>query len=398
MSQELLGRSKDLLKLRDEGYEIEIRSNYLIVHHVPYLDSNKAIQYGKLVSELTISGSQTVQPSTHVIYFIGGFPCQLDGSEISSLKGGVINRRLFGDVIVNCQFSNKPVETGKFPSYYEKVKHYADFISSIPRYKDPSVTAKTFKVIANESEDCVFHYPDTNSSRAGIVAVADHIKNQNIAIIGVGGTGSYILDFLAKTPVGAIHLFDEDRFRVHNAYRAPGAPSIPTLNKGMRKVDYLASIYSRMHKHIIPHGVNIDEANIQLIKDLDINFVFVSADLPSCKEVILTNLIKWEIPFVDVGMGIELVGESLIGTIRTTTGTTHNYKHIWDKDRVGFKGGEEDDEYADNIQIAELNALNASFAVIKWKKLYSFYLDDEKESHSTYTINTNYLDSDDHEA
>ena len=73
MSQELLDRSKDLLKLRNEGYEIEIRNNYLLVHHVPYLDSNKAIQYGKLVSELTLSGSQTVQPNTHVIYFIGNF-------------------------------------------------------------------------------------------------------------------------------------------------------------------------------------------------------------------------------------------------------------------------------------------------------------------------------------
>lgn len=397
MSHELLNHSKDLLKLRDEGFEIEIRNNYLLIHHIPYMDSNCSIQYGTLVSELTISGNKTVQPSTHVIYFIGEFPCQLDGTEINSLKGAVKDRRLFDDVIVNCQFSNKPVETGKFPSYFEKVKHYADFISSIPKHKNPAVTAQTFKVIEDSNEDSVFNYPDTNSSRAGIMAVSDHIKNQKIAIIGLGGTGSYILDFLAKTPVAEIHIFDEDIFRLHNAYRAPGAPTISTLNKSMRKVDYLTKIYSRMHKHIVPHRIQVDENNVHLLKDLGINFSFISADVPSCKDGIMTNLVNCGIPFVDVGMGIELVGESLIGTLRTTTGTPSHHKHIWDNDRVGFKGGDEFDEYDDNIQIAELNAMNASFAVIKWKKLYGIYLDHEKEYHSTYTVNTNYLDSDENE-
>jgi hypothetical protein len=33
-----------------------------------------------------------------------------------------------------------------------------------------------------------------------------------IAIIGLGGTGSYVLDLAAKTPVKEIHLFDGDKF------------------------------------------------------------------------------------------------------------------------------------------------------------------------------------------
>jgi hypothetical protein len=53
--------------------------------------------------------------------------------------------------------------------------------------------------------------------------------------------------------------------------------------------------------------------------------------------------------------------------------------------------GSENGDYARNIQIADLNALNAILAVIKWKKLFGFYVDFEQEHHSTYTVNGNLL-------
>ena len=40
--------------------------------------------------------------------------------------------------------------------------------------------------------------------------------------------------------------------------------------------------------------------------------------------------------------------------------------------------------YSHNIQIAELNALNAALAVIKWKKLAGFYVDLEGEHFTVY--------------
>jgi hypothetical protein len=54
-----------------------------------------------------------------------------------------------------------------------------------------------------------------------------------------------------------------------------------------------------------------------------------------------------------------------------------------------------DDEYDADIQIADLNALNAALAVIKWKKLCGFYHDEVHELHSTYTIDCNMLLSED---
>lgn len=37
MQSALISRSPDLLRLRDEGYEVEVRSGHLLVHNVPYV-------------------------------------------------------------------------------------------------------------------------------------------------------------------------------------------------------------------------------------------------------------------------------------------------------------------------------------------------------------------------
>jgi hypothetical protein len=44
---------------------------------------------------------------------------------------------------------------------------------------------------------------------------------------------------------------------------------------------------------------------------------------------------------------------------------------------------------------ADLNALNATLAVIKWKKIRGFYRDLEREHHSTYTTDGNMMLSSD---
>ena len=62
--------------------------------------------------------------------------------------------------------------------------------------------------------------------------------------------------------------------------------------------------------------------------------------------------------------------------------------------RIPCSEADVENEYDKNIQIADLNALNATLAVIKWKKLFGFYADHEHEHFSTYTIDCNLLTSD----
>ena len=88
-------------------------------------------------------------------------------------------------------------------------------------------------------------------------------------------------------------------------------------------------------------------------------------------------------------MRLQLVEGPLVGLLRTTTSTTEQRRHVHDKNRTSLWDDAADNEYAQNIQIADLNALNAVLAVIKWKKLYGFYLDLEREFYSAYTLDGN---------
>ncbi|MEE1899561.1 ThiF family adenylyltransferase [Flavobacterium rakeshii] len=389
MSHKLIDHSPDIKKLRNEGYEVEIIGNYLLIHSIPYLNSEKMQALGTLVTNVSIANNSVVKPNTHVIHFKGEFPCNIDGKIIDQLKHASNKKILTEGVVVDYSFSNKPA-TG-YSDYYHKVTQYVKIISAPARYFDKNVTAQTYKKIQVDEEHSVLNYSDTNSSKAEIDFVNQKLKELKIGVIGLGGTGSYILDLVAKTLVREIHLFDGDDFLQHNAFRAPGAPSQEDLQEAISKVEYFKRIYSKMHNQITTHELFLNEANVGLLKGLD--FVFVCIDKSEVKKCIFKKLEDLNIPFIDTGIGVSRVEDSLLGMVRTTTSLNGNRSHVWNG-RISF-AEDEDGDYSSNIQIAEINSLNAALAVIKWKKLFGFYNDLEGELHSTYSINVNHLQNND---
>ncbi|MFZ3208759.1 MAG: ThiF family adenylyltransferase [Geobacteraceae bacterium] len=393
MSHKPMSCSPDLKCLRDEGYDLEIRSGYLLVKDVPYVNSSKEVKFGMLVSKLILAGDVTARPDDHVAYFEGDYPCREDGKEIHQIKNQSSKRALADDVVIDHMFSAKPQPTGYYEDYYAKVTTYAAILSGPAQVIDPKVTAKTFPVIepGNEDEETVFNYIDTASSRAEINLVTEKLALGKIAIVGLGGTGSYVLDLVAKTPVKEIHLFDGDTFLQHNAFRSPGAPSIDELKAKPQKTDYFKNLYSKMHRGIVNHEAYVSQVNVEELKNMD--FVFLCADRGTAKKLIVEKLEEFDLPFVDVGMGVTLTDDALGGILRVTTSTPKHRNHV--RARVSFSDGDGHNEYENDIQIADLNALNAALAVITWKKLFGFYRDLECEHHSTYTIDGNVLTNED---
>lgn len=388
MSQRPINRSADLKRLRDEGYNLEVRSGCLLVKDVPYVNSQKEVKRGILVIKLVLAGDQTSRPDTHVAYFAGDHPCNEDGSEIAKIKHGSHAHSLAEGVAVNHSFSAKPKPADSYPDYYAQVTTYVAILSGPARRIDPTLTAKTFPMIVPDAEDDEpFNYCDTATSRAEIVAVSKKLKLQTIAILGLGGTGSCVLDLTAKTPVSQIHLYDGDWFYQHNAFRSPGAPSLDELTVKLPKVSYFKNLYSKMHRGIIEHPVFLDAGNIEELRGMD--FVFVCLDKGEPKKLIVEKLEEFNIPFTDVGMGIELTDDALGGIVRVTSSTAQKRDHF--RSRVSFDDTPGDDDYNRNIQIADLNALNAALAVIKWKKHFGFYRDLKHEHHSQFSIDTNLL-------
>ncbi len=385
MSQRLIDRSPDLKRLRDEGYDVAVRAGRLVVRSVPYVDRERNIRRGVLVSELTLAGDVTARPSTHVMSFEGAHPCSPDGVEIDQIRHSEATERIDNELTVNRSFSAKP-PTG-YADYYEKVTSYIRILETPAQALDPGVSARVFPAIQAEEVDSVFEYIDTASSRAGTTRLAAKLADLRIGIIGVGGTGSYVLDFVSKTPVREIRLFDDDVFSQHNAFRAPGAASREELQQRPKKVSYFREKYSRMHRGIVAVEARVGASNLDTLQGLD--FVFLCLDKGGAKAPIVQALEEAGLPFVDVGMGVELVDNALLGTLRVTTSTSARRDHVRARSRIHLGDRDGDDDYARNIQIAELNALNAALAVVRWKKHFGFYHDPEREHHSTYTIDGN---------
>lgn len=383
-SKQLIDRSEDLRRLYDEGYEIEIRSEpaYVIVHHVPFVTAERKVEFGTLVCPYT---NERPLPD-HTMYFCGGTPHDAKGNKFPHIIEDT-SVKLADDLTARHRISSKPVPEGRYPDFYRKFTRYVSLIVGPAEIVDKDrAIVRTYRRREVEG-DSIFLYPDSATSRAGLGEITGRLRLDRIAIIGLGGTGSYILDLVAKTPVREIHLFDADHFFQHNAYRAPGAASLEDLDKLPKKVVYWAEKYEKMRTGITPHSYALGESNAGELGQM--NFVFLSMDSGPAKKAVVERLLHSGVPFIDVGMGIHEVDGVLRGQLRTTLATPSKNDHL--ASTMSYADPDEADEYASNIQIADLNMLNAALAVIKWKKLFGVYQDLEKEHLSIYQISGNHL-------
>ena len=369
-------------RLIEEGYEIEMRQQHFLVHSVPYVKFDKTVDVGVIACPCP-NPTVTSKPPDHTVWFIGGAPSNPDGTPL-----GVVNHsnatNLGDGIFANHYFSNKPENIQNFPNnYYEKIVHYVTFMQNAARAIDNNVNARTGLPFRSRNENAVFKYGDYSSMRSGIYAISQKLEKHRIAIIGLGGTGGYILDQIAKTPVREIHLYDDDVFGQHNAFRAPGAPTFETLEKKLQKVDYFKALYEPMRNGIHTHPYRVTIESIGELKDYD--FVFVAVDNGDSRKLISTFLKDNGIPFIDVGMGINKEEEtlSLYGGCRTTFVTPNKNDHIH---LIPVSNEAGNDLYRQNIQVADLNAMNALLAVIKWKQHSGFYKDDEGAHEIDFTV------------
>ncbi len=384
----LVDLSSDLSRLVKEGYDIEVRGENLLVHHVPYVTSAGVVDYCILVSELTTNGECTLAPGRHEVWVVGDIPHDHQGNPITI----IVDRDRIdygGGLVASCRLSGKP--HGRMPlDYHEKISTYVRVLGGYARAIDPSATHENYPARETSASESVFLYHDAATSRAGLSAVTGRLKAGKIAIVGLGGTGSYILDLVAKTPVEQLHLYDDDEFQAHNAFRAPGAASLDELRPGPRKVDYFFAKYTQLRRNIYPHAVKITSENVDELHDM--SFVFLAIDAGPGKKLIVEHLEAWGIAFADCGVSVQRQDNSLRGMVRVTTGLPEHYAHI--SRRVSFHDIAED-EYDWNIQTADLNMLNAALAVLKWKKHMQYYVDSKHELNTSYTVATNLLVSGD---
>ena len=208
---------------------------------------------------------------------------------------------------------------------------------------------------------------NTSSYRNGTKGIEDKIFDEVIAIIGVGGTGSYLVDILAKTNIKELHLYDDGMMETDSAFRLAGA-----VNKnefGLTKVDWHKNRYQNVRKDgLYIHKNKIDNNNFEDLKKY--TTVFIAVDDLESRRTIQKKCNEMGIFHLSVGIGVEKEGENdnqLGGMVKIE----REYQEVPRIKNPVYselkKQQPVDDVYKSNIQTAELNMLGAALAIVEWK-------------------------------
>ena len=393
MSNSLIDLSADLRALRAASYSMEIRGAYLIIKNVPYLETpDGKLGAAQIVSSIELADNSTAPPSEHTVWWTGNPPFRADGSSMESYlscgkweQGHDIGEGL----TVYMQWSRKLVSQGQmrgYVDYDEKMTTYIAEVAGQADHKYPGVleAARTGEAptIAISSR---FKYIDTNSYRYGLKGIEHRIEDEVVAIAGVGGTGSYLMDILAKTNVKELQLFDHDILKQHNAFRMCGAARIEELGGSSSKVEW----YRRTYSAIREEGIYIYNEKLEAkCKDILGKFttVFIAVDDLDVRRQIQTTCNELGIYHVSVGIAVEVEGEAndqLGGMVKIETcfqsRFTHNTEPV-SKERPKQAYG--------IVQTAELNMLGAALAVVEWKAKVGIYRSERPQGIDTILVSS----------
>ena len=299
-----------------------------------------------------------------------GLVYNADGSPIGNYIGG--DGKTWSDISIRKGSQNSPEEDG---SASDLIHRYAKNIVG-------AVAAGGYSETASLGRRGPFKIPNTFEARAAIGPVQDRIRDQRIAIIGLGGTGAYVLDLMVKTPVAEIHLLDSDNVDWHNFMRAPGAPTTEEINSHRKghvlKVEYYYSKYASLREGIHPHAARVDSPSMfaEFLSAHPIDYAFVCIDQMTDvnsprQDVVYCALSVAAVPFIDSGVSITLEDHAVRGGVTTSAYVAGSlaWKEAIPNARVkgnvpGYR----------NVQLPEVNALAASLAVMEWRRRTEQYV------------------------
>lgn len=387
--QGLASHNPFIQELMDDCYDVDFIGGYFVIYGLPYLNQEGKLQYGDLASPVDLAGGIIDAPISHQAWFRGGRPHDETGRAL-----GLATRdhrvTITADLITDYSFSLKLLDGSgqkrNYLTFEEKMRTYLDAITSPAMSAFPEATPlRNIERKATE-QGSPLRFPDTLSARYHFNDVSSLLRGKAVAIIGLGGTGSYILDMIVRTHLDKIALFDDDKVHLHTIFRIPGF--IPRAI-GERKVEALARQYGQWHSGITPFAERITPENIEKLREFD--FVFVSVDDGPSRLFILQWLTENGIPFVDCGMGLNRLPGGLNGVVRITGVDRPAFERTVHTSYLPTEKRKED-EYRKQAQIAELNALNACLAVIRFKQYFNLY--DRLENSAWYTFETVSFDLD----
>lgn len=183
------------------------------------------------------------------------------------------------------------------------------------------VTAEgTFQQLAHINvvgDDLIFWYggtgvgetPEFSASHAQAFGEGtfEHLRRLSVAVIGCSGTGSPVIEQLARLGVGELVMVDADKIEERNINRILNA-TMDDVRAGRRKVNVLADAVHRMETgtQVIPLTLNLwTQEAVKTVAQCDV--VFGCMDTIDGRFLLNAIATYYQIPYIDVGVRIHAV-------------------------------------------------------------------------------------------
>ncbi len=383
---------RSIERLSALGLPLFLDGDFLVAP-IPLLDHAGNAEVGYLVESLNLDANRVVQPEVngaHQMHLVGIRPHEINGSPLplSGSEGDYpLTNRLRASFHMSIKL--KDVNTGqnreyadlfeKFSTYYAKIS--APGFHKKPKWRDGMVVPSSIRDTSNP-----FVFPDTAAHKDGVLDLRERLLIQRVLVVGAGGTGSFLIDLLARTPIGSMTIVDFDRFWVHNLYRAPGPYHAEDI--GRLKSELAFERARATHKYVSFLNGKLEDFPDDWLRAM--TFVFLCVDKVDVRRNAVQKLSSMSVPFIDCGLGMDRGANGLQGMCAVTLSRPESRDRVLD-DLARAELVDVEGDYRTFVQTSDLNAFNAALAIIQFKKFVSYYSEFPTSWQSIYSTQSGRL-------
>lgn len=206
------------------------------------------------------------------------------------------------------------------------------------------------------------------------------VAQERVAIVGLGGVGAWIADFVVKADAAQVHGWDYDCIEPNNILRMPGGLD-PQVWVGRPKADWFQEAYSRTSTNVHGHNVKVRSDNVHGVID-GVTFAFVAVDDAADRMMVCDALANAQIPFVVAGLSLARTDRRVKASIRIVT--AHAGVSSW-REAIPQVGQAGQDDYG-SLDLPDVYSMAAGWAVQAWRKMRGQFWQEEREECLVYSV------------
>ena len=284
----------------------------------------------------------------------------------NELTNGVIARVSHSSLVLSIKLKGREYENA-----WEALNNYVKQIYAL--FLGPSALSRaetaprpyTFDILGDQLQDAV--------EWRSLVA------QERVTIVGLGGVGAWIADFVVKADPLEVHGWDYDCIEPKNILRMPGGLD-PNSWIGRPKADWFHETYSRIHTNVHGHNVRVLAENVQEVIG-ETTFAFVAVDGADDRMMVCDTLANARIPFVVVGLSPVRKDKRVKVSMRIVS--AHVGASSW-RAAIPQVGQAGQDDYG-SLDLPDVYSMVAGWAIQSWRKMRGQFWQEKREECLVYS-------------